>query len=413
MSGETKASFANDVVRARKRVYYEGSDTIYEGYGLSYNYDTTSNITGWSRSSETESTTTTDGYCNEGKYLRVEKPTTTNAPMWAGVVAPGSWCGKAGPMWLEVYVPNGAIVPVYTDKNITALDKMYVENGQYTSIDSGTWQIGTFLETVDRSGTAGLVLARLNLPVEVAEDTVDTTASVGPSAAIWNSIPLNELRNNFSAGILYENDFLGTENWATTEGCVISVTTTGAIASTAVEGGAILLDTAGHTSSDDGLEVQMTQCRVLPTAGRTIAFEARVKMNDATDQYFVGLAATDTTLIASGVLDDVSDKVGFYHEAASTDNKISCVTARADAEDKTADVAANADNTYMTVGFVIDGITTVNFYVNGALVESGALTANVPNAAMCLSLVCKTEGTDVDAELTVDWVRIAQYGSRS
>jgi len=161
------------------------------------------------------------------------------------------------------------------------------------------------------------------------------------------------------------------------------------------------------------VSAQLLNCRFLPKAGRTIAFEARVKMNDATDQYFIGLAATDTTLIASGVLDDVSDKVGFYHEAASTDNKISSVTARTNADDKTADVAANADGTYMTVGFVITGITTVDFYVNGALVESGALTANVPNAAMCFSVCAQVEATGADAEMDVDWVRIAQYGART
>ncbi len=413
MSGETKVSFANDVNRARKRVYYEGTDTIYEGYGLSYNYDTTTNTTGWSRSSAAESTTTIDGYCNEGKYLRVEKPTTTNAPMFAGIVAPGSWCGKAGPMWLEVYVPNGAIVPVYTDKSITALDKMYVENAQYTSINSGTWQIGTFLETVDRSGTAGLVLARLTIPVEVAEDTVETVAATGPSALIWNDIPLNELRNNFSAGILYENDFLDSDNLVTTEGWTVTQVNSGTISLLAAEGGVLHVDSAGNNASDDGVSAQLLNCRFLPKAGRKIAFEARVKMNDATDQYFIGLCATDTTLIASGVLDDASDKVGFYHEAASTDNKISCVTARTTADDKTADVAANVDATYMTVGFVIDGITTVDFYVNGALVESGALTANVPNAAMCLSVCAQIEATGADAEMDVDWVRIAQYGART
>lgn len=413
MSGETKVSFANDVNRARKRVYYEGTDTIYEGYGLSYNYDTTSNITGWSRSSAAESTTTAEGYQNEGKYLRVEKPTTTNAPMFAGVVAPGSWCGKAGPMWLEIYVTNGAIVPVYTDKNITALDKMYVENGQYTPINSGTWQIGTFVETIDRSGTAGLCLARLNVPVEVAEDTVETVAATGPSALIWNDIPLNELRNNFSAGVLYENDFLGTDNLITAETCVITQTTGGTVALDAVEGGALKLDSGGHAAANDGPEVQFTQCRVLPKAGRTIAFEARIKVTDATDQWAIGLAATDTTLLPSGAIDDASDKVLFYHAQASTDNKMSCVTARTSADDATADVAAMANTTWTTVGFVITGITTVDFYVNGALVESGALTANVPNAAMCLSMANHCAGTSADADMWVDWVRVAQYGERS
>jgi hypothetical protein len=54
-----------------------------------------------------------------------------------------------------------------------------------------------------------------------------------------------------------------------------------------------------------------------------------------------------------------------------------------------------------------------HFYVNVRLVESGALTANVPNAAMCLSVCAQVEGTDADAEMDIDWVRIACYGERS
>jgi len=136
-------------------------------------------------------------------------------------------------------------------------------------------------------------------------------------------------------------------------------------------------------------------------------------MNDATDQYFVGLAATDTTLIAAGVIDDVSDKCGFFHHAESTDNKISSITARADADDATADVANNTDDTYITVGFRISGLTSVEFYVNGALVEKGITAANIPNAAMCLSLVSQIEVAGEDAELSVDWVKIAQLGARA
>lgn len=414
MSGEVKAQFANDVNRSRKRVLYEGTDVIYEGAAVSYNYDTTDNVTGWSRSAAAESGTTAEGYQNEGKYLRVEKCTTTNAPFFAGVVAPGSWVGKTGTgsMWIEIYVPNGAIVPVYTDKSITALDDMYIENAQYTLINTGTWKVGTFMETIDRSGTAGLCLARLTLPEETPT-TVAVVAATGPSALIWNDIPVSELKSNFSAGLIYENDFLGSDNLVTTEGWTITQVTSGTLSLLAAEGGALHVDSAGNASSDDGVSAQLLNCRFLPAAGRKIAFEARVKMNDATDQYFIGLAATDTTLIAAGVLDDVSDKVGFYHEAASTDNKISCVTARTNADDKTADVATNTDATYMTVGFVIDGITTVNFYVNGVLVESGALTANVPNAAMCLSVCAQVEATGADAEMDIDWVRIAQYGART
>jgi hypothetical protein len=56
-------------------------------------------------------------------------------------------------------------------------------------------------------------------------------------------------------------------------------------------------------------------------------------MNDATDQYFIGLAATDTTLIAGGVW-MMLRQGGLYHEAASTDNKISLCYRENHADDK-------------------------------------------------------------------------------
>lgn len=405
-----------DPVIARKRVYYEGADTLKPGYALCYNQDTTTNWWGYGEATlgaaKTEQSTTAEGEQNEGKWMRVEKPATANFRFFAGVVSQGQ-AAVTGPCFVDIDVPNGAIVAVWTDKSVTIGDGMYLENGQYTPINTGTTRIGTFMETVDRSSTAGLSLARIELPTVVYEKTVATVAATGPSALIWNDIPLSEIRDNPSAGIIYENDFLGPENLATGEGWTITQVNSGTLSLLAAEGGALHVDSGGNNASDDGVNAQLLNCRFLPKAGRTIAFEARVKMNDATDQYFIGLAATDTTLIAAGVLDDASDKVGFYHEAASTDNKISCVTARTSADDKTADVAANADATYMTVGFVIDGITTVDFYVNGALVESGALTANVPNAAMCLSVCAQVEATGADAEMDVDWVRITQYGERS
>lgn len=405
-----------DPVIARKRVYYEGNDTLKPGYALCYNQDTTTNWWGYGEATlgaaKTEQSTTAEGEQNEGKWMRVEKPATANFRFFAGVVSRGQ-AAVTGPCFVDIDVPNGAIVAVWTNKSVTIGDGMYLENAQYTPINTGTTRIGTFMETVDRSSTAGLSLARIELPTVVYENTVATVAATGPSALIWNGIPVSELKSNFSAGIIYENDFLGPDNLVTTEAWTITKVNSGTLSMLADEGGALHVDSAGSNASDDGVSAQLLNCRFLPKAGRKIAFEARVKMNDATDQYFIGLAAADTTLIAAGVLDDVSDKVGFYHEAASTDNKISCVTARANAADKTADVAANVDGKYTTVGFVIDGITTVNFYVNGALVESGALTANVPNAAMCLSVCAQIEATGADAEMDVDWVRIAQYGERS
>ncbi len=107
----------------RVRVYFEnsGSATIYEGMPLCYNYDTTDNWFGGSVSLGVVSATgtTAEGSQNEGKYIRVELPADNNLMSFAGVVASGGWVGKADARVLDIYVPNGAIVPVRCDVDTT------------------------------------------------------------------------------------------------------------------------------------------------------------------------------------------------------------------------------------------------------------------------------------------------------
>lgn len=399
-----------------KRVKYTGSKTLRTGMPLCYDWDTTTNILGWDKGNDQRGTTTADGNQNEGKFKIVEDPSASNLRFFAGLLHTAKNLNKAGDgaEWIDIVMPNGAIVPAWTDVSVTAGDKAFLEPGEQTLTNKATAggvQVGWFLETVDRSSTAGLCLVKLMQP-EMSSYASASTLGVGLSPLLWGDAPSAAELADPGNGISYFDDFVGDHNPTTAEGWVITQVTTGTLGLVAAEGGALKVDSAGNTTADDGAEAQLLNCRFLPQAGTNIWFEARVKMNDATDQYFVGLAATDTTLMASGVLDDVVDKVGFYHEAASTDNKISSVTARTSADDKTADVANNVDDTYMTVGFKITGLTKVEFYVNGVLVETGETAANIPNVALCLSLVSKIEGTGADAELTVDWVKIVQDVAR-
>jgi len=352
-----------------------------------------------------------------GRLFCVEEVDISNAYAFAGIIkCLGPEAGADGD-FIEIFVPNdnGMVVPVWTDKSVALKDKAYLEDGEQTLVNATQAGMGAcvgyFLETIDRSSTAGLAWAKIFMPKE--DSIYDGTLGVAPSELLWADCPWDEIVRNPGLGIAYFDDFLGQIDVTTGDGWTITQVNSGAIAAVAAEGGAIIFDSAGNNAADDGVQAQLLNCRFLPAAGKTIWFEARVKMNDATDQYFIGLAATDTTLIASGVIDDVSDKCGFFHHAASTDNKISSITARAAADDATADVADNTDGAYMTVGFRITGLTSVEFYVNGALVETGSTAANIPNAAMCLSAVAQIEGTGADAEMTVDWVKIAQLGARA
>ncbi len=168
-----RTSFGTNIVEAqRKRVWYTGDSTIREGMPLCYDFDTTDNILGYDKAAgglpgcQTTPNTTAEGNQNEGKYLRVEDPVAEDNQQWlAGYVAGTSEAGKAGPRWLDIFVPNGAIIPVRTDASCTVgVTILGLADGEtllqlaYGSDDPMCCAIA--METVDRSQASGIVLAK-------------------------------------------------------------------------------------------------------------------------------------------------------------------------------------------------------------------------------------------------------------
>jgi hypothetical protein len=147
------AQYKTNKIHSKKWVYYSGSDTLYKGYLLCYNYDRTTNMDG-------DAVSDGDG-CN-ARFLDVEKPTTNNAKFLAGFVSQG-FNGFEGPGWIEIIeLTVGEIVEVFTNVNCTnGSTVLYVANGSYCASSSGQAILGLAEETVDRSETNGLVLCRV------------------------------------------------------------------------------------------------------------------------------------------------------------------------------------------------------------------------------------------------------------
>jgi hypothetical protein len=395
----------------KKRVWFEGTDTLREGMAFCYNHDTTNNHLKYDKGNAQRGTTTAEGYQNEGKYWFVEAASTANMKFFAGVLAGKSHAGKTGPRHIDIYEPNGAIAVVWTDKSVTIGDIAYLEPTELTVINDATaggLAVGVFMETVDRSSTAGLALCKIVHPDVMAALPAASTLGKGQSPLLWGDAPVVD-PNSPSDDYVYFADWDREVDVTTGDGWTLTQSnSTGVIAVEAVAPGGVLQINSEGAQADDSINAQLKNVAVLPAAGTNIWCEMRLKIGDATQQWFAGLAAVDTTLMASGVLDDASDKVGFCHAAADTDDKVSSVTARTSAEDETSDVADVTDDTYMTVGFKITGLTSVKFYVNGVLVETGVTAANIPNAAMCLSFFAGYEGAA--ALLSVDWVKIIVEG---
>jgi len=153
---------------ATKMVRYTGTDTLGEGYALCYDRDTG-----------------TAGASDEARAYQAEKPATANLKFFAGVVHPTS-AGKTGPCWVKIIIPEsrGVVCNVHADQDCTQLTtKLAVKDNSYAlgAAGSGTVNVATAVQTVDRSSSAGSVQAILEGVGGPA--TVDAAATVAQTQA--------------------------------------------------------------------------------------------------------------------------------------------------------------------------------------------------------------------------------------
>lgn len=183
----------------RIRVYYEGSSTIYEGMPVCYNYDTTDNWHGGSMSLGvvTETGTTAEGSQNEGKYIRVEDVADNNLTHFAGVVAKGSpGIGTAAASAVDIYVPNGAIVPcrcdVDTTSGVTILSITVASQELGQAISGTSRPVGIAMETeTGLDTTADVTLVKLDPNMFIYQNLDGTHLEMGAGTS---NLVLNEIR---------------------------------------------------------------------------------------------------------------------------------------------------------------------------------------------------------------------------
>lgn len=152
-----------------RRVYYIGTDTLREGYALCYNFDVADETAEALTLSLAESLVETPA-----RRLQVEKPTWKNSFHFAGVVSDKS-NGVTGPGWVEINCP-GSICNIYTfincdhehanlnsGANVASGQIINFTAEQYYFAFSGFVGSGSaiVLRDIDRSSTAGLVMAEL------------------------------------------------------------------------------------------------------------------------------------------------------------------------------------------------------------------------------------------------------------
>jgi len=176
---------------------------------------------------------------------------------------------------------------------------------------------------------------------------------------------------------------------------------------TDASGTLVMADAAGGVlqltplnKEDKGIQMQSDGEIILPAATKDFWFECRVKGNDVTEvDWFIGLATTDTSLIASVPnsliafrTDDGDANINFQVRSGGT----------GDAADTGVDLT---DGAWTRLGFFINGVTSVTPYVDG--VAKTAVTANIPATEMALSFAVLT-GENAANTLDIDWYKLEQ-----
>lgn len=146
------------------------------------------------------------------------------------------------------------------------------------------------------------------------------------------------------------------------------------------------LEITTNDADDDLVSMQKNGLCVTPQAGKDIWFETKFRVNDSdTADWFIGLAAATT-----GVLAAVTNVLGFIVAAGDSSEVINIVGDKATAEDANSTGVSIANTTDVTMGFYVNGVTSVTCWANNAIVTAAAIaTANIPIVALSPIIECR------------------------
>lgn len=171
-------------------------------------------------------------------------------------------------------------------------------------------------------------------------------------------------------------------------------------------GGILELDAASSTA-DQGVQIQHKTETFLPAADKDIIFECRLKITDTIDkvQFFAGLSVLDTSVFASG-LNTSTDHIGFEADAvtqAAAGGRLDFVSEKVGARANTATVHTAVEDTFVILGFYVDGLNSATPLINGlpgTPLEAGG--TNLPIIELAATFACLSEGTN-DPIVSLDW----------
>jgi len=167
-------------------------------------------------------------------------------------------------------------------------------------------------------------------------------------------------------------------------------------------GGEVAL-TSAATTDNDGASIQGNEVFSVD-ADKVLYFQTRVKCNDA-DQTDICVGLTVNFATNPEAMLTAADRIVF--QVDDGDASILCKTEKGGTETSTDSGVDLADDTYVVLGFQVEGTGVVTFFVNGRQVAQH--TANIPDtenmALAAMSLSGSASGTRAT---TLDYIFGAQ-----
>jgi hypothetical protein len=217
---------------------------------------------------------------------------------------------------------------------------------------------------------------------------------------LWASCPLLAILSDPTVGYQFFDHFMGIDKAA--DSWIATQATSGTATAGVLAGGTVALS-AGAATDNQGIQLQLAGGAFVPAASKHIWFECRLRQSQLASQFYAGLAVIDTSLIAAGALAH-TDSIGF---SSVTDDGVLLANTRAASASTTSSAHTLVADTFVRLGFVVNGVTSVTFYVNGTATAT-THTANIPSAAVLTpSFVCQATGSGTPI-LSVDYVRVVQ-----
>lgn len=220
----------------------------------------------------------------------------------------------------------------------------------------------------------------------------DPTLSANWANNLWADCPLQEFMHDPSIGILLDEQWNSYNAASTTGDYILTQSTAGSAAKSTTMQGVLSID-SGSTTVVQGANVQRAKSMFIPAAGKDIWAEFQVKFTGVgalNVETFIGLAEIDTSIIAASAV-STSNQIGW---SSVTDDGVllfDCEKATANA---TRAATTIVSDTWVRLGFKVNGVTSIQQYINGVETGTATATANVPIVALYPSFVCQSGGTD-------------------